>query len=54
MPDDLVPGSGNDDGLKLEQTYPYLLSGEKIVMPGPFGTVIRVFSLKLVPSRTAT
>src|SRR5215472_11203511 len=25
-------------GLKLEQTYPYLPSGEKIVMPGPFGT----------------
>src|SRR5262245_29810100 len=40
-------------GLKLEQTYPYLPSGEKIVMPGPFGTVIRVFSLKVLPSRTA-
>src|SRR5215813_13364372 len=41
-------------GLKLEQTYPCLPSGEKIVMPGPFGTVIRVFSLNVLPSRTAT
>src|SRR5713101_6669072 len=32
-------------GLKLEHTYPYWPSGEKIVMPGPFGTVTRVFSL---------
>ena len=39
-------------GVKLEQTYPYLPSGEKIVMPGPFGTVMRLFSLKVMPSRT--
>src|SRR5262245_493676 len=39
-------------GLKLEQTYPYFPSGEKIVIPGPFGTVMRVFSLKAWPSRT--
>src|SRR5713101_6762629 len=38
-------------GLKLEHTYPYWPSGEKIVMPGPFGTVTRVFSLNVLPSR---
>src|SRR5262245_14519121 len=40
-------------GLKLEQTYPYFPSGENIVIPGPFGTVMRVLSLKVWPSRTA-
>src|SRR6266571_4225605 len=30
-------------GVKLEQTYPYVPSGEKIVMPGPFGTWMRIF-----------
>src|SRR5262249_16928671 len=40
-------------GLKLEQTYPYFPSGEKIVIPGPFGTVMRVLSLNVWPSRTA-
>src|SRR6516162_6004945 len=38
-------------GLKLEQTYPYFPSGENIVIPGPFGTVMRVLSLKVWPSR---
>jgi hypothetical protein len=41
-------------GVKLEQTYPHVPSGEKIVMPGPFGTVMRVFSSYVWPSRTAT
>src|ERR1700719_4788922 len=31
-------------GVNDEQTYPYFPSGEKIVMPGPLGTTIRVFS----------
>src|ERR1700745_2719696 len=31
-------------GLNDEQTYPYLPSGEKICMPGPAGSVIRIFS----------
>src|SRR5262249_38576970 len=56
VPDDLMPAAvmTTVSGVKLEQTYPYLPSGEKIVMPGPFGTVIRVFSLKVLPSRIAT
>src|SRR5258708_21092595 len=41
-------------GLNDEQTYPYFPSGEKIVMPGPLGTVIRVFSSYVAPSRTDT
>ena len=41
-------------GLKDEQTYPYLPSGEKICMPGPAGTLIRVFSSKVVALSTAT
>src|SRR5258706_11465752 len=31
-------------GVKLEQTYPYAPSGEKIVIPGPLGTWMRNFS----------
>src|ERR1700761_9616967 len=41
-------------GVKDEQTYPYCPSGEKIVMPGPLATVIRVFSRKVVASSTDT
>src|SRR5580704_13668567 len=37
-------------GLNEEQTYPYLPSGEKICMPGPAGVMMRVFSLKVLPS----
>jgi hypothetical protein len=32
----------------------YLPSGEKMVMPGPLASLIRVFSALLVPSSTAT
>src|SRR5215468_6005468 len=31
-------------GVNDEQTYPYFPSGEKIVMPGPLATTMRVFS----------
>src|ERR1700739_2620844 len=41
-------------GLNEEQTYPYLSSGEKMVMPGPGGVMIRVFSSKVLPSSTST
>src|SRR6516225_6826467 len=40
-------------GLKLEQTYPYWPSDEKIVMPGPAGTLMRVLSSNVCPSSTA-
>src|SRR5262249_50323658 len=30
-------------GVKLEQKSPYMPSGDKIVMPGPLGTVMRSF-----------
>ncbi len=41
-------------GVKLEQTKPYLPSGEKMVMPGPFASLMRLFSEKVLPSSTAT
>jgi len=41
-------------GLKLEQTKPCLPSGEKMVIPGPFASLMRLFSEKDLPSSTAT
>ena len=41
-------------GLKLEQTYPYFPSGEKMVMPGPLARWMRLFSAHVLPSSTAT
>jgi len=40
-------------GLNDEQTTPYLAVGEKIVMPGPAGTLICA-SRDVCPSSTAT
>src|SRR5262249_54919632 len=41
-------------GVRLEHTYAYLPSGEKIVMPGPLASLTRAFSENFAASSTET